>query len=752
MDRYLARISTLLVEPSDGTPAVCKVFSAKPTIERELLVGKLFGLAKISPAGTVAEEFVNELIEEVKNGLYAANGKKRSFGGPTAAGLDEIFSSVLQQANSVVARFFEFAHSGIDLGQSSILLGNIRQQQLTIVTVGNITGFLIHYRASRDYQTVTITEPNPTATVNPIRLFTQTISGTVGPLDYLFFCTENVLDYLSQHTIQSTIPGSSGADSIRQLKHALMRAKPKTTAAAVIVNLVLQRPAATAPPNLQSFSYTATAAKDSMKVLDQTQHKTNRLLSPHLMPDRKNFFNWIGETRRRFLERAKRFTLKSTKTLPEKPPDEAATPVVPPRPAAWRSSAVAPQRLYRSFIQPLNRIIQSPRTKNIFGAITAALHKVWRSYRQLPAKRQLIILGCVVVAILLGYNLTSLSARRAKNAREKAFATVLTQVELLRNAADEATVYQNENGARQRLNEALQAIQQLPEPYADHPTVVRDRRELTARLNELRHETVITDPLQLANFKNLDDQAKSPPVLVRINDRLYTQNTKTKNLLMLNLTSRTIAAVQPPNVPIASLTTGVGVKTTALLLDADSRVLLLETGDRLRPIPLTLPNGKITSITVFRDRLYLLSAPSGSIFRSDAIGGGYGNPRPWLTDPSADLRTAVDIAVDGDVYVLRSDGIVLKLNQGKLADFSLNAIDPMLAGPTKIKTSENSDFLYLLDPPTKRLVVVTKTGALVQQYRADLFDQLKDFIVDESNKTVYLLNGTQIFGIAMKHL
>ena len=113
---------------------------------------------------------------------------------------------------------------------------------------------------------------------------------------------------------------------------------------------------------------------------------------------------------------------------------------------------------------------------------------------------------------------------------------------------------------------------------------------------------------------------------------------------------------------------------------------------------------------------------------------------------------AAAAAVDGDVYVLRSDGIVLKLNQGKLADFSLNAIDPMLAGPTKIKTSENSDFLYLLDPPTKRLVVVTKTGALVQQYRADLFDQLKDFIVDESNKTVYLLNGTQIFGIAMKHL
>ena len=79
-------------------------------------------------------------------------------------------------------------------------------------------------------------------------------------------------------------------------------------------------------------------------------------------------------------------------------------------------------------------------------------------------------------------------------------------------------------------------------------------------------------------------------------------------------------------------------------------------------------------------------------------------------------------------------------------------LDPKLESPTKIKTTAESKYLYILDPPTKRLAVLNKDGDLISQYTSSKFDQLKDFVVVEAEKKIYLLNGSSVFGIAASHL
>ncbi len=154
----------------------------------------------------------------------------------------------------------------------------------------------------------------------------------------------------------------------------------------------------------------------------------------------------------------------------------------------------------------------------------------------------------------------------------------------------------------------------------------------------------------------------------------------------------------------------------------------------------------------YRERVYLLDAERGTIWRAEPAAGGYAAPRNWIADPSLDLRAGVDLALDGDLYLLENGGGIVKLRQGRPAAFTLQSIDPPLAGPTKIKTTERSSFLYVLDPPTKRLVVVGKDGRLERQYRAEAFDELRDVVVDEAGQTLYLLNGTRIYGVPMEHL
>ncbi|TSC77099.1 MAG: Uncharacterized protein G01um101431_282 [Parcubacteria group bacterium Gr01-1014_31] len=744
MDRYLAKITTLQVDPAHGGSAG-KVFVGKPTLEKEIAAGKLFGFAELTGAQPEGTSLVDQLLDEAKDELYQTGAIRRAGGLTPAADLEERFGQVLQHVNGAVATFLETHRTGTDFQQSSILLGNIRQQQLVISTVGRVTGYLFHYRPTHDYQTVTITEPTPGVSVNPLRLFTQTIAGSLGPLDTAMFCSDGLLDYLSLHTLKTTVTGNAGPDAVRQLKTALLRARPKTPAVAIIISLVLHRPAPL-PLSLKNFDYLGAASRDSMRTLAHTQRQTSRVLTPRLLPDVQKFWHWLQETGQRYRQRV--HDRRPSRPAPNAPVLPVPPPTPPPRPshsALRKVSAFTATTTRRAFTHPVVKTA---------GAMVATLAaNIWRRYRSWSWKRQLAVAGSLVLAVLLVWNLATLSGRRAVTAREKAFATVLAQAERLRDAAQASLIYQDETGARERLNEGLRILDQLPETYAAHPTVVRTRRELNTKLNELRHEVVIADPLQLANFNNLDDDARAAPTMVRLGERLYAQNARSKVFFTLNLGNRSIAEIQPSTALEGTLNSATALsRTAAVLLDDDGRVLRLDGTDQIRPLPLTLPGGNAVAVASFRERLYLLSAVSGTIFRADPAGGGFGAPRNWIADPSVDLRTATDLTLDGDLYVLLRDGGIVKLNQGRPVTFDLQPIDPPLSGPTKIKTSEASAYLYLLDPPTKRIVVVGKDGKLARQYRSAAFDELRDIVVDEAAKTIYVLNGARLYGVPMEHL
>lgn len=751
MERYLAKITSLLVEPAGSPASLCKIFIAKPTVEKELTVGKLFGFAEITQPHAGGAELINRLLEQLKNDLYGNSSARRQAAVPLAtADFGEQFNNLLQQSNTALAQVFESGRAKISLDDCNLLVANLRQQELAVAAIGKVTGYLLHYRASRDYQVITITEPNLGTDLNPLRLFSQSITGLVGPLDYAFFCTESILDYLSLHTITTIITQNAGAEAVRQLKQALIRANPKATAAAMIVSLIPQRPSATeATLNLKTFDYAGAAAKDSMRTLHQNQQRTSQMLSPRLRHSGRNISRWLKDTLRAQAARIRHLTAKKLRPKPTDGGEPATLAAVKKNLSVpTHAVGVTLRRIWRACTSLARLARHNPVAQTLTGVLLAA----WHRFRRVPAKRQLAIVGSLALAILLGYNLVALQSRNSTLAREKAFAAVLEQAERKRDAARETLIYQDEGESRLRLNEGLQVLSQLPADYHNHPTVVRLRRELTGMLNELRHEIVIAEPLQLANFSNLDDQARAAAILVKLGDRLYTQNARTKDLLTLNLTTRAIATVQPsPSLP-SNIHSATNAAAGAVLLDGERRLLRLAANEQVRPLGVNLPAGTVVAVASFRDRLYLLDTASGTVFRADPAGGGYGTPRNWIADPSLDLRTGVDLALDGDLYALRSDGQLVKLRQGRITEFTLQPIDPPLSGPTKLKTSEASGFLYILDPPTKRVVVISKKGTLVRQYRAAAFDELLDLVADEAGQTLYLLNGTRIYAVPMEHL
>jgi hypothetical protein len=103
------------------------------------------------------------------------------------------------------------------------------------------------------------------------------------------------------------------------------------------------------------------------------------------------------------------------------------------------------------------------------------------------------------------------------------------------------------------------------------------------------------------------------------------------------------------------------------------------------------------------------------------------------------------MAVDGNLWVLGSDGDVTKIRLGKREPFSLAEVEPALTNAKRLRTDEESDNLWVLDPANRRLLAFSKeTGELVNQFLSDRLSGADDFLVDEASGEVLAAQGNTV--------
>ena len=125
------------------------------------------------------------------------------------------------------------------------------------------------------------------------------------------------------------------------------------------------------------------------------------------------------------------------------------------------------------------------------------------------------------------------------------------------------------------------------------------------------------------------------------------------------------------------------------------------------------------------------------------MGDNFSSAQAWLNEPF-DFSQALDLAVDGNLYVLLPDNL-LKFTQGAKQDFKLPPLAKPLIGAKKVLAGADLQFIYILDAGNSRILVLTKQGVLSEQLASDRFSDLEDFWVDEGSRTIYALNGDELF-------
>jgi len=195
-----------------------------------------------------------------------------------------------------------------------------------------------------------------------------------------------------------------------------------------------------------------------------------------------------------------------------------------------------------------------------------------------------------------------------------------------------------------------------------------------------------------------------------------------------------------------------------------SDLLILESGGLLEYnpswglVPVAIADkerwGSPAAIGSYFGNFYVLDPQAGQVLRYLPGAEDYSIPAEnyFPDDVAVDLSGAVDIAIDGFVYVLYADGSIRKFEGGVPVEFQVAEIDKPLGRSTAIYTAPDdvAQYIYVADAGNKRVVQLNKDGRFVRQFKprdegSVDFDTLRSLFVDELGGKLYLLNDQGLY-------
>ncbi|MBF8268260.1 MAG: hypothetical protein HW388_1768, partial [Dehalococcoidia bacterium] len=142
--------------------------------------------------------------------------------------------------------------------------------------------------------------------------------------------------------------------------------------------------------------------------------------------------------------------------------------------------------------------------------------------------------------------------------------------------------------------------------------------------------------------------------------------------------------------------------------------------------------------------LYVLDSMGSQVWRYVPTDQGYDSERKGVLG-GVDLRDAVDVALDGDIYVLQRGGGIIKFSGGLPRVLSQDGIDRPLSNPVAIATAPGTRYVYVVDRGNQRIVLYNKDGLFKGQLVAPSIGPAYDVYPDEAAGLLYILNDTGLY-------
>lgn len=526
-----------------------------------------------------------------------------------------------------------------------------------------------------------------TQPASPLKTFGHIISGTLSVSDRVMIATPQLFEFLSAEKVRRTIV-KGDLTTVRNTTEALLT--PDSTT-----------PATAAALFIEHDQLGTELETDS--ILDTTTHSTQSTSS------------------------STSSTSSNIRSKPSTSTQKNATPRTTP--------SLSPHR---------------QRASSVLHKGVLALKRVGRAIKRLPKGSQAILGGLVIVIAALIGSIVATSSNSDSHPEVIALRDELALVEQDLNRAADFLLFQDEVQARSALTAGVDRLNTTILSNNKSDALKEELAATQERIAELQNRIdKVVDVGDIPPALTIKDQTPLGLLTVE-NDIVFYDDTSVYGVTPANTIA--LQATLPSSTTetiVHAFDDGeggnailVGSNGSLFEYDAEDKTIIERAGsiEETNYIHGTLYNGSI----------YTLVPEENQIFRQRRLGARFGAGGAWLDD-GIDISNATDLAIDGKVYVVRSNGTIERYAQGaRESDWSAETVSQPFENVSFIRTGFSHPYVVIADPATGRMAVYEKeTGVLVSQHTSELFERMTDLVITPDGTEALVLIEKKVYRVRL---
>ena len=688
-----------------------KIFTHDPLNAREISEvytsdshehGRLFIILETPKNKTNQQPYIDEIINQ------AATAFEVTVQEDPELTLEEI----LQKLNKVLPELSAASKIRNWLASLDLVVGIIFDDSIFLASIGNINGLLIH---SNKVNTILSRNTD----INPTKIFSDIVSGQLDEGDGLVVSTNALFDYISQEKIKQIVKRYAPSAAAIKLNELL-----ETVPDFVTFNALIIKKPGGAEIEIRP---------EDISKIDQEKIEAGIIDMPN------KGASSLAPTRTKLVV--------DTNVIKNARPVRKAINIFS---LAWLFFKLVGQFFVFVFKKVKNGILflfsarfRKQKEKETLDEIKVITEKKYSWWRNLSLKKKIALGLMFVIALVFIQSLVFLTQNKYQVKTNEAYDQALVDINAKYQEVDAQLIYNNEAAAEKLLVEIEQTVNSLTAKSPEQQQQIDQMKdEVFHKLNKVRHIYVVPSPVELFDLSTAS--LTNALRIVQKDQTFYILDTAAIYSLTNNKLEKTI------DFSGGNILTDWPGKNRLIIGKNDEYSILNLDNKQLTAwqFTKTAGNTSVKDMTIYANNLYVLDPANKQIFKYSESGDAFSNGTAWLKDTD-DISSASSFTIDSSVYIIQNDGQIKQFIKGQKQNFDYTRPNPAIGANATIKTFKDSEYLYIIDPANKRIVILDKKGNIKNQYTSQKFDKLTDLAVDPQEKAIYLLNGLHLYLLAI---
>lgn len=736
------KLSSIVLNSGKNLKHSGDVHISQPSVELEALAGNFFVIVEMSDKRLVSQKICDFLVSKLEEHYY---GDHKLFLTDKIEGLKiaSIFEAALAKTNHDFAAFLQEENLTLDSGEDGLTLGLIYQNKLYFSIFGKNKAFLI-YRKNGEYDILNVESSAQESEEDIIvgedgqsraKVFSAVIQGEIPPYSYFVFTNEALPEYLSSQDMISMAVKLPPVVACEQMKNVLSAINSFIPFLGIVIKNVYNT-----QDNVEGArAVESLTAHESISNLNYTERKTEKMLSPAGLIDLRKLAGRVKDSLK--------FKLPSINKLSE-------------RKLAWREQSGGSSEMRKDSFMLKDKIVLKKQARhwalNVKRGVLAIAslfrpsfwHNLWLGTRawfaHLSRANRLILASLsVILVILVTSVLIQLSRNEQKDVQEQ-FAAAQQLIQDKSDSVDAYLLYNNRQGAQGEWQAVSATLAALPQEKEYQKAEYSRLQGLAMTLHDKAYGINRVDNLEKV-WEAGEGQSLVGGTFAA--GQAFLVDADNKKLSVVSLGDKTVKEsaldydLSQMNSRIFAYEDTVYMLQASGLIEYDiaagsSRQISLPQMSSLSDI-----GGWGVFITNPYDNIYLADTAQNQIFRY-RVTNSAGARTPWLQE-EASLGDAISMYVDGNLYILHSDGRIDDFYLNKKTDVSFDALEGQLSSASFLLSA--GEDIAVSDLKNKTLAVWDKEGHLKQQYIFSGLDTLLTLGLSDDGQTAYLFDGKAVY-------